>query len=184
MKVVFLDRDGVINEYPGDLEYVKSWEEFRFLPGAIHALKELNRKGYRLFVISNQAGVGRGIYSQEALDLITKNMLEELKKDGIEIAGVYYCTHRKEEDCSCRKPKTGMIELVHQELKKNGLKIDFKESYFIGDTIRDVETGKSAGLKTVLIFSGKEKPENKESWQLEPDCTARDLAEAVERCIQ
>ena len=183
MRVIFLDRDGVINKYPGDFEYVKSWGEFWFLPKVKPALKKLNDKGFKIFVVSNQAGVSKYIYSQESLDLITKNMLKELKGEGIEISEVYYCIHRQEDNCSCRKPKTGLIEQALTKLKNENHSVELKSSYFIGDTIRDIETGKKAGLKTILVFSGKEKPENKDTWQFFPDFTAQDLDEAVEKII-
>lgn len=176
MKIVFLDRDGVINKYPGDFEYVKSLQEFEFLSNIKPALKRLNNAGYKIFVISNQAGVSKGIYSQESLNLITENMLEELGRDKIKIDGVFYCIHRTEDNCSCRKPKGGLIykAVGHEEIN------DGKDNYFIGDTIRDVETGKSAGLKTILVFTGKEKSENKNNWEIQPDFTARDLSQAVD----
>ena len=107
MKAVFLDRDGVINQYPGDTKYVSSWADFHFIPGGKLALKRLKVVGYKIFIISNQAGVAKGIYSEGRLNEITGNMLSELSSAGIEIAGVYYCTHRDEDNCSCRKPKTG-----------------------------------------------------------------------------
>ena len=183
MKVVFLDRDGVINRYPGDSDYVKSWSEFHFLPKVKPALKKLNEKGFKIFIISNQAGVSKGIYSKENLDLITKDMLKELKDRHIDIAGVYYCIHRTEDNCPCRKPKTGLIDMAISKLQDAGEKIDYEESYFIGDTIRDVETGKAAGLKTILVFSGKEMPDNKNNWKTIPDFTAQDLSKAVEEVI-
>jgi len=183
MKVIFLDRDGVINRYPGDSGYVTSWSEFYFLPKVKPALKKLNEKGFKIFIISNQAGVSKGIYSKEDLDLITKNMLKELKDRHIDIAGVYYCIHRIEDNCPCRKPKTGLIEMAIAKLQDAGKKIDFQESYFIGDTIRDVETGKAAGLKTILVFSGKETPGNKNNWKTIPDFTCQDLSKAVEEVI-
>lgn len=180
MKVAFLDRDGVINEYPGDFQYVTHWENFRFLPNVKSALKKLNQAGFKIFVISNQAGVSKGVYSQENLDLITKNMLEELNKHGVSIEQVFYCIHRPEDNCNCRKPKTGNVEAAVAKLEKEGLVIDKNKSFFIGDTIRDIETGKAAGLSTILIFSGKEKPENKNNWATIPDFTAHDLTHAVE----
>jgi D-glycero-D-manno-heptose 1,7-bisphosphate phosphatase len=177
MNAVFLDRDGVINKYPGDREYVKSWEEFHFLLGVKSALKKLKEEGFALFVISNQAGVSKGIFSQTNLNLITRNMLKELKAGGINIDGVYYCTHKPDDNCACRKPKTGLIEMAIANLK--GGDISLSGSYFIGDTIRDMETGKAAGLKTILVFSGKEKPENKDNWNVLPDFTASGLTEAA-----
>jgi len=184
VKAVFLDRDGVINEYPGDREYVTGWDGFRFLPGAGEAVKNLSAAGYRIFIISNQAGVSKGVYSRDALDTITGNMLKELNKDGKHISGVYYCTHLPEENCSCRKPNIGLVEMAIAELEKEDLNIERVRSYFVGDTIRDIQTGKASGLKTILVFSGKEKPENKNQWISPPDFTAQDLSKAVDIIIK
>jgi histidinol-phosphate phosphatase family protein len=184
MKVIFLDRDGVINKYPGDSEYVKSWKEFHFLPQVKPNLKRLSDNGFKIFVVSNQAGVSKGIYSQKNLDLITENMLKELSNYGISIAGVYYCTHRPQDNCSCRKPNTGLIDMAVAKIKQEGLKMELTRSYFIGDTTRDIDTGKAAGLKTILVFCGKEKPENKDKWESSPDFTAQDLSEAVDLIIK
>lgn len=184
MRVVFLDRDGVINKYPGDADYVKSWNEFHFLPGAKSSLKRLNDGGFRIIVISNQAGVSKGLYSQGALDLITRNMLEELGKAGVCVEAVYYCTHLREENCACRKPKTGLIDAAVTALKNKGLEPRLDGSYFIGDTISDMETGRAAGLRTILIFSGKEKPDNKDKWATLPEYTAPDLSAAVDLILR
>lgn len=184
MRVIFLDRDGVINKYPGDFEYVKSWEEFYFLPNIKPALKKLNDNGFKIFIVSNQAGVSKGIYSQRALDLITKNMLKELSDYKIDIAGVYYCTHLAQENCLCRKPNTGLVQKGIDKLNAEGQEVDIPNSYFIGDSVKDVETGKSIGLRTILIFSGRERPENKNKWQIPPDLTARDLSEAVDLILK
>lgn len=184
MKAVFLDRDGVINKYPGDFKYVTSWDEFYFLAGIKPALKKLNGLGFKIFIISNQAGVSKGIYSLKALDLITQNMLKELNKSKIDLAGVYYCTHRDEDNCACRKPKTGLVKKAVAKLKKEGHTLEAPKSYFIGDTLRDIETGKSAGLKTILVFSGKEKPKNKDNYKHLPDFTAQGLSEAVDIIAQ
>jgi len=180
MKVIFLDRDGVINRYPGDSDYVKTWGEFHFLPKAKESLKRLSDRGFKIIIISNQAGISKGIYSQEALDLITRNMLKELDEYKIDIAGVYYCTHRQEDNCSCRKPKTGLLNMAVAKLKAAGIEPKLNESYFIGDTVIDIETGKAAALKTILVFSGKEKPGNKNKWSVLPDYTAKDISCAVD----
>ena len=179
MKAIFLDRDGVINRYPGDLKYVTSQKEFRFLPNAKKAIALLYKNGFRLFVISNQAGVGKGLYSQQTLDKITANMLSEIKKQDGAIERVYYCTHRSEENCPCRKPKAGLIK---KALK--GYSIEIRKSYFIGDTIRDVNTAKAAGCKSILLLCGKEKLSNCKNWESKPDLVFKSLLEAAHFIIK
>ena len=171
---VFLDRDGVINRYPGDTKYVTNWKEFRFLPNAKKAIALLTGKKYPIFVISNQAGVSKGIYSQDTLNDITSRMLKALEKSGAKINAVLYCTHRDEDHCPCRKPKAGLIKLAVKDKK-----IDLKDSFFIGDTIRDVHTAKAAGCKSILVFSGAEKPSNRYNWQTHPDFTFKNLYAAA-----
>ena len=184
LKAVFLDRDGVINKYPGDFEYVKSWAELIFLPGVKPALKKLNAAGFKIFIISNQAGVSKRVYSQGTLDLITDNLLNELKNDMVEIEGVFYCTHHPDDNCGCRKPKAGLVHKAIEKLKERGGQIDISKSYFIGDTERDIQTGKSVGLKTILVFSGKEKSGEQTHWKDQPDFTAKDLREAADIIIR
>ena len=182
MKAVFLDRDGVINKYPGHRKYVTSLKKFRFIPGAKRALKRLGDSGYAIFVISNQAGVSKGVYSRSTLDRITSHMLKELKKYGIDIAAVYYCTHRPDARCPCRKPKTGMVK---KALKEHGLPARIlKSSFFVGDSIMDVQTAANAGLRSILVFSGREKARNRRLWPLEPDFTAKDLSGAAQIIIK
>jgi D-glycero-D-manno-heptose 1,7-bisphosphate phosphatase len=147
-KIVFIDRDGVINEDPiGD--YVKRWEDFRFIPGVLDALKQLVDAGFSIVIVSNQAGIGDSVYSEKALNEITKNMIQELKKNNIPIRGIYYCLHGKEADCDCRKPKTGLF-------KQAACDISFipAKTYFIGDKYSDVQAGKSFGLKNVFVLTG------------------------------
>jgi len=175
MKAIFLDRDGVINRDPGFGDYIKSWAEFEFLPGSIDAIKKLNEHGYEIFVISNQAGVGRGLYSQEALNEITKNMLKEIESQGGKIRSVSYCTHQPDAGCDCRKPNTGMIKRATK-----GLDIDLKNTYFIGDSRLDIGAGKNMGCRTILLLTGKEDPTGARDWPHKPDFIKRDLKEAVE----
>ena len=178
MKVIFLDRDGVINQYPGDTKYVTSLDGFKFIPGSLEALRKLTDAGFNIFVISNQAGVTKGLYSQEVLDDMTSYMVKEIEKNNAKIKGIFYCTHTDADNCDCRKPKTGLIEkaLKTLDFKKGNL----KSIYLIGDSIRDVKTGKKSGLRTILVLSGKEKIENKSNWEQNPDYIAKDLNEAVE----
>lgn len=175
-----MDRDGVINEYPGDFRYVTSWQEFRFLPGAAKAIEKLIGAGFAVFVVSNQAGVSKGLYTRKTLDSITGNMKKKLAGRGVRLAKVYYCIHQQEDNCSCRKPKTGLISQAINEVKKQGGVLKISESYFIGDSIIDVQTGKAAGLKTILVFSGREKPGNRKNWPVMPDFTADNLSKAAD----
>ena len=174
-KIVFLDRDGVINEYPGDTKYVTRWREFKFLSGAVQAVKKLKEYNFRVFIVSNQAGVGKGLYSQNDLNYITSKMLAYFKKNKAFIDGVYYCTHRKEENCSCRKPKTGLLK---KALEDNKIE-KFKECYFIGDSFIDMNTARAFGCKSILVLSGKEKISNRRNWEFEPDFIFDNLLVAV-----
>ncbi|MDP1853687.1 MAG: HAD-IIIA family hydrolase [Candidatus Omnitrophota bacterium] len=178
MKVIFLDRDGVINKYPGDGKYVTSLSGFRFLSNVKKAISKLTKAGCRIFVISNQAGVSKGLYSAKDLSGITEYMLKKLEASGGKINGVYYCMHQERHNCLCRKPKAG---LIYKALKESCLKKEvLGDAFFVGDTIRDVMSAQVAGIKSILVFSGKEKAGNGSSWQVKPDYTARDLFSAVE----
>jgi len=174
MRVVFLDRDGVINKYPGDKAYVTSLNKFKILPGVKKAIALLTKSGFKIFVASNQAGIGGGIYSQKTLDKITSYMLSEIRKAGGHIEKVYYCTHHKYAGCKCRKPRTGMVKKAVREFG-----VSLKNASFIGDTIRDVHTAKNAGIKSILVFSGKEKLKNIDNWEVVPDLVFKDLLEAA-----
>ena len=174
MKVVFLDRDGVINEYPGDRNYVTAWDEFRFIPNSIEAIKLLKEHNYKIFVASNQAGVAKGLYSRDDLDCITDNMLKNIRRRGADLDGVYYCMHRDEDNCDCRKPKPGLIKKALSTLGEKP-----EVCFFIGDSFRDMKAAKAFGCKAVLVFSGKEKSENRDNWEFEPDYVFSDLLEAA-----
>ena len=154
-KVVFIDRDGVINVDPiGD--YVKSWKEFKFEKGALEALKKITDAGYQIILISNQAGIGDGIYTEAALWDIQKHMLEEFDKHGICIRSSYYCLHGKQAGCKCRKPEIGLFEKAAKELS-----FDRSKTFFIGDKATDVEAGKRFGLKTIMVLTGHGKEDVK-----------------------
>lgn len=147
-KIIFVDRDGVINE---DLigDYIKTWNNFRFIPGSIEALKKMSDKGYEIIIISNQAGIGDGVYAESALNDITNKMLHQLKEHQIQIKGIYYCLHGKDAGCECRKPKTGLFLQAARDVQFNP-----SETYFIGDKATDVEAGKRFGLKTLFVLTG------------------------------
>ncbi len=163
-KIVFLDRDGVINQYPGFTNYVTNWSEFKFIPGSIEGAKQLFLCGFKLYVISNQAGIAKGLYSQADLEGINQGMLKAFNKQGVQIEGIYYCTHRDSDNCDCRKPKTG---LLRQAVSDSGLTPTI--SFFIGDSFRDMHAARCFGAKSILVLSGKEKESDRNHWEFEPD---------------
>ena len=178
MRVVFLDRDGVINEFPGNGNYVTKVKDFHFIPGSLTAIRKLTEKSFHIFVISNQAGVGKGVYSQHKLNLITNNMLEAVKKNGGKIKKVYYCIHRAEDKCECRKPDIGSIYKAMDTLNKT-IKIANK-AFFVGDTKADILAGHNAGCKTIFVLSGRETRKDLHKWELQPNYIAKNLLDAVE----
>jgi len=177
-KAVFLDRDGVINEFPGNGEYVTTVRNFRFLPRALDALRVLTEQGYHIFIVSNQAGVGKGIYTQKKLDHITRNMMRDINKAGARIEKAFFCTHHPKDGCDCRKPGIGSIrrglELLGQTLGAA------KHTYFVGDTKTDIEAGHAAGCKTIFVLSGREdRGYVARKWLVKPDYVANDLWDAL-----
>ena len=173
-KVIFIDRDGVINHDPLD-GYVTNWKDFRFLPGVLPALKKLTRAGYAIVIVSNQAGIGDGVYSKKVLQEITKKMLARMKRSRIKIHGIFYCLHGKRAGCNCRKPKTGLF-------RQAARKIYFKpsETYFIGDKMSDVLAGKRFGLKTAFVLTGHGKIHfRKLNLKTKPDLVAKNLWDAT-----
>lgn len=163
-KVVFIDRDGVINEFPGQGKYVTGPGEFRLLPGSAQAIRKLNEHGFRVFVISNQQGLAKGLYSQRDLDAITRKMINELKKKKAVVDGVYYCTHLSQDNCLCRKPKTGLLEQACSDFR-----IRPGSGFLVGDSMIDVETALAMKIKSVLVLSGREKISGRDSWPHQPD---------------
>jgi D-glycero-D-manno-heptose 1,7-bisphosphate phosphatase len=148
-KAVFLDRDGVINKkIIGD--YVKCWEEFEFLSGVKEAIKLLNQANFKVIIITNQAGIGRGVMNESQLQMIHQKMLDELQTDGAKIDAIYYCPHHPDDNCNCRKPKTGMLKQADKDFN-----IDFKNSWMIGDESKDIEAGKKMGCKTYMVTKDK-----------------------------
>jgi len=178
-KYIFLDRDGVINKDPAgwtEYSYVTRPEDLHILAGVKEAIRKLTDAGYKVVIISNQQGVGKGYFTRKDLDEVTRKMLEAVKKSGGDIAGVYYCVHAKEEDCDCRKPKPGLFLKAREEFGIGS----FTDMFYIGDTERDIQAGQKAGLKTILVLSGKASREDVREWGHKPDHICRDLPEAVE----
>lgn len=143
---IILDRDGVLNKKAGKAKYVRNWNEWEWLPGAIEAISLLKKNGYIVIIVSNQAGIARGAMTEEDLKRIHNSMLSELRKDGGNIDKIYYCPHGWDDGCECRKPKPGMIFQAQRDFY-----IDLTKTFFIGDDERDVQAGQSAGCKTLLV---------------------------------
>ena len=148
-RCVFLDRDGVINRKPAAGEYIRTWEEFRFLPGIADWIQLFNALGMLVVVVTNQRGVAKGLIRGEDLDEIHRKMTAELARAGAHIDDVYCCPH-EEGTCECRKPKPGLV-LAAQ--RKWG--IDFQASLLIGDSERDRGLAKACGLGFVRVNEGR-----------------------------
>lgn len=142
-----VDRDGVINE--DSLEFVKSVAEWRPIAGSLEALAALHRGGWRVAVVTNQSGVGRGLYDEATLADIHRHMRERVAAAGGELAGIYYCPHLPDAGCECRKPKPGLFRALEREL---GLPV--KGAPYIGDRISDVEAAHAVGARPLLVRTG------------------------------
>jgi D-glycero-D-manno-heptose 1,7-bisphosphate phosphatase len=155
-KAIFLDRDGVINI---EKNYVCKIEDFEFIDGIFDTLNYLKRFDFKFFIITNQSGIGRGYYTKDDFDKLTSWMLNEFEKNGIEILQVEFCPHNPDENCNCRKPKTGMIDNI---LKNHH--IDLENSWLIGDKQSDILCAKNAGIKnTIQVQTGHEFDEKSSS---------------------
>lgn len=166
-KAVFIDRDGTINDNANG--YIYDIKDFKFLPGVIKALQRLSKTEYKLIVITNQSGIGRGYYSLHDYEKLTRCMLKEFKKYSIRIDRVYYCPHKPEDACLCRKPNIG---LLLQAVKDFG--ISLSKSWIVGDDVKDVLMGRVANLKTIKI--GAKMPKGS---KLEPHYYAKSLLDAA-----
>ncbi len=177
-KAVFLDRDGTLTV---EKDFVSEIEQVEFLPHTTKGLKILQGLGYKLVIVSNQSGIGRKIMTEKQVEKVNDFILEQLENEGIRIEGIYFCPHHPEDDCNCRKPRTGLIE---QALLKHNLKL--KGSWMIGDKLNDVLLGKNIGTKSILVLTGygevtRGKIESGSEiffWQ-RPDYISRDILEAA-----
>ena len=169
-RAVFLDRDGVIIK---EKEFVIDIDRLEFIPRSIDALRRLPAEFLKI-IISNQSGVGRGYFNLEQVESFNSALIELLKKKGVLIDKIYYCPHRPEDNCECRKPASGLFNRADRQFG-----IDFSRSWVIGDKSTDILAGKNIGAKTILVrtgYAGRE-PGAQEA---EADYTAGDLFEAVE----
>lgn len=174
---LFIDRDGVINvKRPGD--YVLNWSQFVFVPGIRAALKELFSLGLPMIIISNQAAVGKGLLSIAVLEEITASLHRSLLADGTALSAAYYCPHKADEDCVCRKPKPGLLFKAAEDFN-----IDLRRSIFIGDSDIDMQAARAAGCASVLFGANNAS----QSMALTDILIARsvtDLFPMVAQCLQ
>ena len=146
-RLVMIDRDGVINEDSD--EFIKSVAEWRPIAGSLEAIASLHRAGWQVAVVTNQSGVGRGLYDEATLAKIHEHMRERVRAAGGELAGVYYCPHLPDAGCECRKPKPGMFRALERDLGVSVL-----GAPYIGDRMSDVEAAEAVGARPMLVRTG------------------------------
>lgn len=146
--MVIVDRDGVINEDSDD--YIKSPEEWIPIDGSLEAIGRLKKAGYGVAVATNQSGIARGYFDLEMLDKMHQKMNDLLAQRGASVDGIFFCPHSPSDNCVCRKPKPGLLLQIGQQFG-----IDLKETFFVGDSLSDVQAAKMAGARPVLVKTGK-----------------------------
>jgi D-sedoheptulose 7-phosphate isomerase len=176
-RVVFLDRDGVINELAPNNGYVTRWEEFHFLPSALVGIRRLTENGYRVVIVSNQSCIGRGLATHEDIRQIHSIMEEKIKESGGNVEAIYYCPHRPGDGCSCRKPKPGMFLAAMGDLG-----IDLVQSVFVGDSVTDLLAADKIHATSILVRTGYGSEAEQELGPevVEPAFVADDLSDAVD----
>lgn len=148
MKLVILDRDGVINEDSDD--YIKSPEEFRFIPGSLEAIARLNQAGYRVAVATNQSGVARGYFELDTLNEMHEKLRRGLAAVGGHVDAIVFCPHGPEDACQCRKPLPGMLQEIAERFSRGLTGVPV-----IGDSQRDLEAAAAVGARPMLVRTGK-----------------------------
>jgi D-glycero-D-manno-heptose 1,7-bisphosphate phosphatase len=176
MKLVILDRDGVINEDSDD--YIKSPEEWVPIPGSLEAIARLHRAGYRILVASNQSGVARGLFTLDILAQIHNKMMAAVRDRGGEIEAIFFCPHGPDDKCGCRKPEPGLYEEIAERLK-----VDPRQAWAVGDSERDLVAARAVGARPVLVRTGKGLRTLKKSKELTEVPVYADLAAFVEALL-
>jgi D-glycero-D-manno-heptose 1,7-bisphosphate phosphatase len=176
MKLVILDRDGVIN-IDSD-QFIKTPEEWKPIPGSLDAIARLNHAGYRVVVASNQSGIGRGLFDMAALNAINEKMYKALAQVGGRIDALFYCPHPAEANCTCRKPRPGMFEDIARRFN-----VSLTGVPSIGDSLRDLQAAVAAGGMPILVLTGKGAKTQAAGGLPEHTRVYQDLAEAVRAII-
>ncbi|MCK9260892.1 MAG: D-glycero-beta-D-manno-heptose 1,7-bisphosphate 7-phosphatase [Azoarcus sp.] len=148
MKLIILDRDGVIN-VDSD-QFIKSPDEWKPIPGSLEAIARLNQWGWRVVVASNQSGVGRGLFGMDTLNAINDKMVKSLAQVGGRLDAIFFCPHSADSTCECRKPKPGLLIQVGQRFN-----VDLKGVPTVGDSLRDLQAGIAVGCTPYLVLTGK-----------------------------
>ena len=177
MKLVILDRDGVINQ--DSASYIKSPDEWKPIPGSLEAIALLNQAGYRVLIATNQSGVGRGLFDMATLNAIHDKMHRALGQFGGHVDGIFYCPHAQDAGCACRKPSPGLLDEISRRF---GVSLDGVP--FIGDSLRDLQAATAVGAQPVLVLTGKGTKTRKDGALPEGTVVHADLAEAVRNLLQ
>lgn len=172
MKLVILDRDGVINE--DSAAFIKSPEEWKPIPGSLEAIALLNQAGYRVLIATNQSGLGRGLFDMAALNAIHDKMHRALGQTGGRVDGIFYCPHAQDANCGCRKPRPGLFEEISRRF---GLPLDGVPA--IGDSLRDLQAAAAVGAQPILVLTGKGKKTRDDGSLPDNTVIQPDLARAV-----
>jgi len=165
LPAVFLDRDGTLMQ---DVDYCGDPKDVHVFPGASEALGKLRERGYKIFIVTNQSGIARGYFNEGQYRAVEREVCRQLGKDLID--ATYFCPHRPDQACDCRKPAPGLVLRASSEHH-----LDLRHSFFIGDKDSDMQCGRSAGVKTILVHTGYGQDADQES----PDFVAQDFATAV-----
>lgn len=176
MKLVILDRDGVINQ--DSATFIKSPNEWVPIPGSLEAIVALNQAGYRVVVATNQSGIARGLFDMVTLNAIHDKMHRALAQMGGRIDALFYCPHAADDHCDCRKPKTGMIEEIARRFS-----IELHQVFGVGDAMRDLQAFSNAGCKPILVRTGKGGETFAQGNLPTGTLVVADLAEAVQHII-
>jgi D-glycero-D-manno-heptose 1,7-bisphosphate phosphatase len=184
-RAVFMDRDGTISE---EIGYVNHPSRYRVFPYSAEAVRLLNEAGWLVILVTNQAGVARGYFTEEVIAAVHDVLKQELSGRGAHLDAIYYCAHHPTVgeapyrfDCDCRKPKPGLIERAATEFD-----IDLAQSWMIGDRYSDIELAHNAGVHSAFILSGYGRGEweyQRAVWKREPELVAEDLLEAVRKIV-
>jgi D-glycero-D-manno-heptose 1,7-bisphosphate phosphatase len=178
-RAVFLDRDGTIGE---ELGYVNHIDRFQIFPYAAESIRELNRAEIPVIVVTNQSGIARNIFPESLVHEVHKKMVAELAAGGAWIDAIYFCPHKSEDACECRKPNPGLLERAAREHA-----VDLAASWVVGDRYADLEMGYAAGSRGILVMTGYGRGEyelHRAIWPRQPDGLAENLKDAVRNILQ